>query len=114
MNIVFLLPPVAFLLMLGFVIFQFFGLKIFSSGVKPQTPSGGFKSYACGEDFKEHHVQPDYSQFFPFAFFFTIIHVVAMVVATVPKSNWAAITIAVMYLVSMAVGLLILFRRGDQ
>ena len=32
-------------------------------------------------------VQPDYGQFFPFAFFFTILHVVALMVATVPAGT---------------------------
>jgi NADH-quinone oxidoreductase subunit A len=56
-------------------------------------------------------VQPDYTQFFPFAFFFTMIHVVAMMVATVPTGSWAAIVIAALYLIGTAIGLLILFRR---
>jgi len=41
-------------------------------------------AYACGEILDENRVQPDYSEFFKFAFFFTILHVIALVVATVP------------------------------
>ncbi len=38
----------------------------------PDTP-GKLAPYACGEDMPSHLMQPDYSQFFPFAFFFTVI-----------------------------------------
>jgi len=45
---------------------------------------GKLKAYACGEDIPQTMVQPDYGQFFPFAFFFTILHVVALTVTTLP------------------------------
>ena len=41
-------------------------------------------AYACGEIINENKAQPDYSEFFKFAFFFTILHVIALVVATIP------------------------------
>jgi hypothetical protein len=69
------------------------------------------KAYACGEDFKSHMIQPDYSQFFPFAFFFTILHVVALVIATVPVETIETFSIAVVYLAGAAIGLCILMRK---
>ena len=72
---------------------------------------GKRKAYACGEDMKENRVQPNYNQFFPFAFFFTIMHVLALVVATVPVHDWSAVQIAAGYLICSAIGLFILFRR---
>ncbi|MCX5656683.1 MAG: hypothetical protein NTZ48_00370, partial [Candidatus Omnitrophica bacterium] len=69
------------------------------------------KAYACGEDFKDHLIQPDYSQFFPFAFFFTILHVVALVITTVPKETMETFAIAVVYIVGAITGLLILLRK---
>ena len=51
----------------------------------PGTDSQNKESaYACGEDMEENQGQPDYSEFFKFAFFFTIMHVIVLVVATDP------------------------------
>ncbi len=69
------------------------------------------KAYACGEEFSEHLIQPNYSQFFPFAFFFTILHVVALTIATVPIETIETFTIAVIYVLGAVIGLFILLRR---
>ena len=108
MNI--LLPPIAFLLIL---VLSWGLLRTMGALSAPTSqPMGGKrKAYACGENLKENRGQPDYSQFFPFAFFFTIMHVLALVVATVPVHDWPAIQIAVGYLLCLSVGLFILFRR---
>lgn len=77
-----------------------------------KTPGGGrTKAYACGEDVPDHRVQPDYAQFFPFAFFFTIMHVFALIVATVPGGDPAAAGVAVAYTAAAAVALFVLFRE---
>jgi len=77
-----------------------------------KTPGGGrTKAYACGEDVPEHRVQPDYAQFFPFAFFFTIMHVFALIVATVPGGSLSAAALAVGYTAASVIGLFILFRE---
>ncbi|MDD5496565.1 MAG: hypothetical protein PHP46_05645, partial [Candidatus Omnitrophica bacterium] len=78
-----LTPPVAFIVILVTTILVSDLLSRLSFKRKEQ-PEGMGKSYACGEDTLHHLVQPDYSQFFPFAFFFTILHVVALMVTTVP------------------------------
>lgn len=112
MDTLLLLPPIAFLLVLAFMLLQLFGLRIFSAGLKaPEKPGGRYRSYGCGEDVKNPKVQPDYSQFFPFAFFFTIMHVVALIVATVPAGRMPASIFAVCYLLCAAIGLFVLFRR---
>lgn len=69
------------------------------------------KAYACGEDVPTHLIQPDYTEFFPFAFFFTILHVVTLMVATVPMETLGSFSIAVIYIVGAVTGLVILFRR---
>jgi NADH:ubiquinone oxidoreductase subunit 3 (subunit A) len=104
-------PPVAFILILVVALLQLKGLSIFSAVAKAGSIGGKRKAYACGEDVKENHAQPNYSQFFPFAFFFTIMHVLALVVATVPVHDWAAIQIGAGYLLCSSIGLFILFRR---
>ena len=106
-----LLPPIAFLIIFVFVWLQYAGLKIFSSGEKWREEKGKTESYACGQEMKDSRVNPNYSQFFPFAFFFTIMHVVALVVATYPKGDTGAICLGVGYLVTASVSLFILFKR---
>jgi len=111
MNHWLLWPPVAFGLLLIVALIQLRGMSIFSSPAKGGAGGGKRKAYACGEDIKENRVQPNYSQFFPFAFFFTIMHVLALVVATVPARDWSAVQIAAGYLLCSSIGLFILFRR---
>ena len=111
MNPWLLWPPIAFLLILALMLIQLRGLSVFSAPAKGGPAGGKRKAYACGEDVKENRAQPDYSQFFPFAFFFTIMHVLALVVATVPVHDWPAVQIAAGYLICSAIGLFILFRR---
>ena len=53
----------------------------------------------------------DYGQFFPFAFFFTILHVVTLVVATSPARTLQGLAIAIIYVLGAILGLFILFRR---
>jgi NADH-quinone oxidoreductase subunit A len=112
MNKLLLIPPIAFLFVLILMMLELAGLKIFSRDVRASASTAGReKAYACGEDVKEHRVQPDYRQFFPFAFFFTIMHVVGMIVATVPAGSFAPVAIAAFYLVAASIGLFIIFRR---
>ncbi len=103
-----ILPPIAFLIILGVVFFQARMMKKLSAQGNPSE--GKNKAYACGEAGCEHHIQPDYKQFFPFAFFFTIMHVVVLIVATVPVDLISSI-LAGFYVLCAIVGLLILFRR---
>ena len=89
-----------------------YGLMGTLSLTSAKPPSGGrTKAYACGEDVADSRVQPDYAQFFPFAFFFTIMHVFALVVATVPGGSLSAAAVAVGYAVAAAIGLFVLFRE---
>ena len=106
-----LLPPIAFLIIFVFVWLQYVGLKVFSSGEKWPKEKGKTESYACGHEVEDSRVNPNYSQFFPFAFFFTIMHVVALVVATYPRGDIGAIGLGVGYLAIASVSLFILFKR---
>ncbi len=110
MNQWLLWPPVAFLLILALTLLKLRALTLLAPA-KRRRPDGQLKAYSCGETMPENRAQPDYAQFFPFAFFFTIMHVLALVVATVPAHDWSAIQIAAGYLICSAIGLFILFRR---
>lgn len=103
-------PPVVFIvIMLAAVFFAYLLSKL---ALKPKNaPAGLTKEYSCGEDIKTHMIQPDYSQFFPFAFYFTILHVVALMAATVPVETLGIFVIAVVYVAGGIVGLFVLYRR---
>lgn len=111
MDSFFLWPPVAFLLMLALALILLRVMSILTCPTPGGAIGGKHKAYACGEDLEKNRGQPNYSQFFPFAFFFTIMHVLALVVTTVPIHDWPAVQIAMGYLICSAIGLFILFRR---
>lgn len=101
-----LTPPVAFVLYLLIT----WGVSLFSKRLAAQgkDSEGKVQAYACGENMEENRGQPDYSQFFKFAFFFTIMHVVVLVVATDP----AGLTVTSgVYLGVTVLSLFMLLRR---
>ena len=109
-----LTPPIAFL-----IVFVFIGglahLFSFMAYRPKKIPRGAGESYACGESSYNNMAQPDYSQFFPFAFFFTIAHVATLMLITVPQGTKAVMFLALFYLLAVVVGLFILLgRTGDE
>ncbi|MDD5247162.1 MAG: hypothetical protein PHS09_07210 [Candidatus Omnitrophica bacterium] len=111
MSKILLSPPLAFMIIFGFCLFLSFIFSRLAFRNKKEKPPGAGKSYACGEDIADHMAQPDYSQFFPFAFFFTIVHVATLMVTTIPVENAETFITAITYVISVVVALLILFRR---
>jgi hypothetical protein len=110
MSMLLLVPPVAFTL----VFLVVWGLSggAGSLSFRRRGSRGALeKPYAGGEVMRRNRFQPDYSQFFPFAFFFTILHVVTLVVATSPARTLESLAIAVIYVLGALLGLFILFRR---
>lgn len=109
MNSWILFPPVAFgVLLLAVVLLEVASRRLAPKGT--DSP-GKEKAYACGEDPVTNRVQPNYGEFFPFAFFFTIMHVVALMLATIPQDGLAKFAgIAALYFLVAMSGLLILFR----
>ena len=110
MSALLLVPPVALtlLVMVVWVLSRASGTLSF----KRKGERGALtKPYAGGEDIESHRVQVDYSQFFPFAFFFTILHVVTLVVTTSPARNLHGLAISLIYVMGALLGLWILFRR---
>jgi NADH-quinone oxidoreductase subunit A len=77
-----LLPPLAFLVFLAI----FYIIYFLAGRLAPKVnPAGGkLKSYACGEDIPGSKLQFGYRLFFFIALFFTMMHVSALVVATLP------------------------------
>ncbi len=106
MNTILMSPPVAFLILL--VLSMGFTAVSKRLSARGAESVGKYKSYACGEDMPENQGQPEYSQFFRFAFFFTIMHVVVLVVATNPAGLTAMTAV---YLGVTILSLFMLFRR---
>jgi hypothetical protein len=103
-------PPLAFLILLAVVVALSALLSRLAFRPKPGARANT-KAYAGGENMPDHMIQPDYSQFFPFAFYFTILHVVALMATTVPAATLSTFLIAVVYLLGAIVGLFVLYRR---
>ncbi len=110
MSALLLVPPVA-LTLLVLVVWALSGAAGTLSFKRKEDRGALDKPYAGGENIKSHRVQVDYGQFFPFAFFFTILHVVTLIVATTPARTLQSFAISVIYILGALLGLFILFRR---
>jgi hypothetical protein len=107
-----LLPPIAFAVVLASVWLQSRAMGWLALRPKDGAEAPGKrKPFASGEKVEDHRTQPDYRQFFHFAFFFTIMHVVALIVATVPRGSAGAALLATGFIVSAAISVAVLFRR---
>ena len=103
-----LAPPIAFAILLAAVGLLSLGMSRLSANRKGNRQTG---PYACGEDLPTHMIQPDYGQFLPFAVFFTILHVVALMVTTAAGVTAAAFVIALVYVTGALLGLVVLYRK---
>jgi len=103
-------PPVVFIIILAllFTLNRLFSKLAFRS---EKSKPGCGESYACGESNFDNNAQPDYSQFFPFAFFFTLAHVATLIITTVPAAAAGTLAIAALYIISSIVGLSVLLRK---
>ncbi len=111
MRNILLNPPVTFLVVLIFLSALGLVLGRLAFRVK-KDPNGMGESYACGEDIPDHSAQPDYSQFFPYAFYFTIAHVATLMITTVPVETLATLVMPLIYIGSLVIGLFVLLRRN--
>lgn len=96
-------PPVAFVLFLAAA----YLLYLLGKRMAPKLTRVGGKltTYACGEDIPGTKVQFGYRLFFFVALFFTIMHVAALMIATVPAGKiafFAVLYLAVIFLSIMA------------
>jgi NADH-quinone oxidoreductase subunit A len=100
-------PPVAFLVFLAVA----FGLYALGRGMAPKLTKAGGKltTYACGEDIPGVKVQFGYRLFFFVALFFTMMHVAALVIATVPGGK--IVFFALFYLVMIFLSVMALVTR---
>jgi NADH-quinone oxidoreductase subunit A len=101
-------PPIAFLFFLA-VAFALYGLGK-AMGPSLTKIGGKLTTYACGEDIPGVKIQFGYRLFFFIALFFTIMHVAALVIATVPSGK--VIFFAVFYLLMIFLSIMALIRRS--
>ncbi len=101
-------PPVAFVVFLAAA----FGLYALGRGMAPKLTKAGGKltTYACGENIPGVKVQFGYRLFFYIALFFTMMHVAALVIATVPSGK--IVFFALFYLVMIVLSLTALVTRS--
>jgi NADH:ubiquinone oxidoreductase subunit 3 (subunit A) len=79
-------PVVTFLILLIIVYLLYLVAGTF--GPKQTKAKYKLKSYACGEDFPSGKLPQSYN-FFHVAFFFTVLHVGALLIATAPLGHAA-------------------------
>ncbi len=104
-------PPAVFIIILAVILILnrlFTGLAARSSD---KSKPGSGQSYACGESNYDNNAQPDYSQFFPFAFFFTLAHVTTLMITTMPPAAMGVLVMAGLYIIAGGIGLYILLRK---
>jgi NADH:ubiquinone oxidoreductase subunit 3 (subunit A) len=103
-------PPIAFAVLLVF--FWLFSLVLSRLAFpKAHKAEGTTKSYACGEDIDDHSAQPDYSQFFIFAFYFTLAHVATMMLTTIPVESLHTLVLGLVYVMGIVAGFCIVLRK---
>jgi hypothetical protein len=106
MFILLFAPPIVFTIFFVIFFLSSKGLAQYSHrGIRGEHYS---EAYACGQRNVQNYINPDYSEFFPFAFFFTIMHVLVLVVATAP---YDALFLPIMFILSGILSMVIIFRR---
>ncbi|MFA5160622.1 MAG: hypothetical protein WC421_00080 [Elusimicrobiales bacterium] len=103
-----LVPPVAFILALAFTwLFS----RLASRLAHPKVETEGKNlPYACGENVPLKKPEPEYGAFFPFAIFFTVLHVAGLMIASLSGAQaLEAVTAGAVYIMVTAVALAVLF-----
>lgn len=102
-----LYPPFAFVISL--IIIILFGKIIKGFEIKVVKNDEVSKTYACGEDFPAQKMTPGYEEFYPYAIFFTILHVSALMLMTIAFSSSISFALPLIYILMVLLILLILF-----
>ncbi|HHV95039.1 MAG TPA: hypothetical protein GXX37_00960 [Clostridiaceae bacterium] len=104
-NLIFA-PPIVFVIFVGIFILLSRSIKRYSYNSTGKERESG--AYACGQQNVRNYVNPDYTQFFPYAFFYTIMHVLVLVIATAP---YDALVLPIVYIAAGILALIIIFRK---
>lgn len=106
MTNILLSPPITFGIILAVVFI--FNYSVSHLQAQGKYHERKYEPYSGGQRNIDHNVSPDYSQFYPFAFFFTIMHVLVLVVATAPSGD---MTLPLLYMGAAVLALIIIFRK---
>lgn len=91
-----------------FVVFMV-SIRLFTKlAPKGELGEHALDPYACGQRDFENYIHPNYSQFYRYAFVFTEMHMLTMVLATAPKD---ATVLPLVYVAAGVLALLIIFRE---
>ncbi len=105
-----LLTPLA-----GFAVFTAAAYGLYRLGdvlaPKLKDEGGKLEQYACGEDVPAHKFQISYKLFFYAALFFTMMHVAALVIATIPAGSMVLAMAGLLYLAMIALSITALMLR---
>jgi NADH-quinone oxidoreductase subunit A len=106
-----LAPPAAFLIFLA----VFYGLYRLVEPVLPKLAqsSGKLTSYTCGETVPTLRLKLGYRDYFFIALFFTMMHVAALVVTTLPGGPGNLFGLFYLGMISLSVAALIIRRKND-
>ncbi len=101
-------PPIAFLIFLAL----FYLIYYLAGHLAPKVKKVGGKltTYACGEDIPGYKIQFGYRLFFFIALFFTMMHVAALVVSTLPTGP--IVFLGIFYLAMISLSVLALITRS--
>jgi len=101
-------PPILF------AIFIFLGALMLGVGklisAKGTENPAKYIHYSCGEDLETPHLELNYHAFFRLALLFGILHIVALVISTIPAKSDTRI-LSVTYVFGAVVSILILLER---
>jgi hypothetical protein len=78
---------------------------------KLKDEGGKLEQYACGEDIPSRKFQINYKLFFYAALFFTMMHVSALVIATIPAGSLILAMAGLLYLAMIALSITALVLR---
>ena len=103
--------------MIVFIIFLFVGWLLLEAGkkiaAKGEESKGKHMHYSCGEDLEVPSLNLNYHQFFRLALLFGILHIVALVLSTIPAESEIRI-LPIMYLACAGIGIFILLERDER
>lgn len=103
-------PPVVFIIAFLFAMCLSEFFAGWAPSPKTEPGSGKNRPYACGEEVPAEKTIPDYQEFFPFAIFFTLLHVAGLMLATWSLNPLCAgVEMVAGYLAAVAIILAILF-----
>jgi hypothetical protein len=101
--------------LLGFAVFSLAVYAIYRLGdvLAPKLKGGGGKldQYVCGENIPGQKWQMGYRLFFYAALFFTMMHVAALVIATIPGGSLAYALLGIFYLLMITLSIMALILK---